>query len=553
MMAEQTLRTDAHPEIDHDVVVIGAGITGIYMLYCLRKAGFSVRLVDAARGVGGVWCWNRYPMCRFDSQSYVYGYLFSKELFDEWQWSEHFAGQPEIEAYLNFVVDKLGMRDDIQLNTPVEGAEFDPRANRWTVATAQGERIRARYVIAATGLLSIPFIPDIPGKDGFEGEMYHTGRWPEASVDFTGKRVAVIGTGSSAVQLIPAIIKDVASLTVYQRTPNWCLPLNNSPITPEEAERIRGKWEEFRKTCQSTFSGFHYPDGNRLTFDDDEAQREAFYEDMWTRPGFEKVFSNYADLIPSKEANDEFCKFIASKIRSIVHDPDTAEKLIPKDHRLFQKRPPMVTGYYEAFNEPNIELVDARSTPITRITNTAIETAAGSNTVDMIVWGTGFDPIVGSLFKMQIESGEGTNLRDFWGEGPVTYVGIQPPKFPNFFFVGGPHTGFGNVPRVTEVQVDFIAGLLQHMREMGFDRVEPEMSAAEAWGEHVNECATQFEVAEGSWFTGANIPGRKPSHLLYYGGLKNYRTKLMDVAARGYAGFTMSGAENTVQVNAAHN
>jgi len=551
MASLQTLRAhNAHPETDYEVVVIGAGITGIYLLHRLREAGFSVRLLEAARGVGGVWCWNRYPMARFDSQSYVYGYLFSQELFNEWQWSEHFAGQPEIEAYLNFVVDRLGMRDDIQLNSRVDGANFDADANRWTVTTADGEQVRARFVNSATGLLSIPVIPDILGKDEFEGEAHHTGRWPVEPVDFKGKRVAVIGTGSSAVQLIPAIAKDVASLTIYQRTPNWCLPLNNAPITPEEAEQLRHKWDELRRACQSTAAGFHYPDGTRMTFHDDEVQRQVFYEDMWSRPGFEKVFSNYADLITDKDANNEFCKFIASKIRSLVRDPETAEKLIPKNHRLFQKRPPMVTGYYDVFNEPNVELVDLRSTPITRITKTGIETAAGSNPVDMIVWGTGFDPVVGSLFKIQIENDRGVGLRQLWDNGPITYLGVQAPGFPNFFFVGGPHTGFGNVPRSTEVQVDFVTGLLRHISEKDLARVEPTPSGVDKWQDHIDECASYFEAAEGSWFNGTNIPGRKPSHLLYYGGIKNYRAYVTAIAERGYDGFKMSEAESYTEAEA---
>ena len=334
--------------IDYEVIVIGAGVTGVYQLYLLREAGFDVRLLEAGAGVGGTWYWNRYPGSRFDSESYSYGYFFSEELLQEWQWSGHFAGQEETEAYLNYVVDKFGLRDDIQLDTRVVAATFDDATSTWTLTTERGEQLRARFVISATGVLSIPYTPDVPGRDRFGGEQYHTGEWPREPVDFQGKRVAVIGTGASAVQLIPVIAEQVEALVVYQRTPNWCAPLNNGPITPEEQEQIQATYDEIYRACRSTFGGFVHRPSRKHTFEDSEADRWALYEQLWNAKGFAKVFSNYRDLMTDRAANDEFSAFLAEKIRSRVHDPATAEKLVPKEHGFGMKRPPKKTNYYKA-------------------------------------------------------------------------------------------------------------------------------------------------------------------------------------------------------------
>jgi cation diffusion facilitator CzcD-associated flavoprotein CzcO len=524
-------------DIDFDVVIIGAGITGIHQLHRLREAGFAVRLVEAGGAVGGTWYWNRYPGARFDSESYSYQYFFSEELLQEWNWSEHFAGQAETEAYLNFAVDKLGLRDDMQFDTLVVSATFDEDSGTWTLTTDRGAKLRARYVISATGVLSVPYRPDVPGMHDFVGEQYHTGEWPHEPVDFRGKRVAVIGTGASAVQLIPVIAAEVESLTVYQRTPNWCAPLNNGPITPEEQEVIKRTHDEIYENCRRNFAGFVHRASKKHTFDDTKEERWILYEKLWNEKGFAKLLSNYRDLMTSKEANDEFSEFLAEKIRSRVDDPATADLLVPKDHGAGMKRMPMETQYYEAYNRPNVTLVDLHKTPIVAITEHGIETSDGETAFDMIVWATGFDGFTGALLRMDIVGVGGRTLRDTWADGPHTYLGMQIPGFPNFFTVGGPHLAAGNFPRATEMQVDFVTGLLLHMREHGQRYVAAEPAASEEWTEHVAEAATVVLIAESSWFRGANIPGKPKRYLPYAGSLVTFRKRLAEIAEQGYPGF----------------
>ena len=398
-------------DADVDVLIVGAGVTGIYQLYLAREAGYSAQLVEAGSGVGGTWYWNRYPGARYDSESYTYGYFFSRELFQEWEWTEHFAGQPENERYFNHVVDKFDLRRHIRLGTRVTFAAWDDSAASWLVTAADGYRARARFLVAATGVLSVPFYPDIPGRDSFRGEAYHTGLWPKAPVDFAGKRVAVIGTGSSGVQVIPAVAGEVASLTVYQRTPNWATPLNNRPITPQEQAELKAGFEAIRDACGKSPSGFLHVHSDKNTFDDPPEERLAFYERVWQLGGFGKIISNYRDMTLNPAANAEWSRFVAGKIRATVKDPATAEKLIPTDHGYAGKRPPYVTGYYEAFNRPNVELVDLNETPITAVTETGIETAAGLREFDIIVWATGFDFGTGALSRLGAAAGTACRSR----------------------------------------------------------------------------------------------------------------------------------------------
>ena len=357
-----------------DVLVVGAGITGIYQLHRALEEGFSARLLEAGEGVGGTWFWNRYPGARFDSESYSYGYLFSKELFEEWEWREHFAGQPEIERYLNHVIDRFDLRRHMRFGARVTAAVYDEPSGTWAVTTDEGTTIRARVLVAATGVLSVPYVPDIPGRDEFRGIQHHTGRWPAEPIDFAGKRVAVVGTSSSGVQVVPAVVDDVATLTVYQRSANWCTPLNNRPITAEEQAELRAGFEQLRQVLNTSIHGFHHPVNERGAFDDPPEARQAFFETMWASPGFMKFTSNYVDILLNRDANAEWCEFIAGKIRGLVDDPDTAERLIPKDHRYGEKRPPYVSGYFEAFNRSHVSLVDLRDTPMVRVTEAGIET-----------------------------------------------------------------------------------------------------------------------------------------------------------------------------------
>jgi cation diffusion facilitator CzcD-associated flavoprotein CzcO len=521
-----------------DVLVVGAGITGIYQLYRAREAGFAVQLLEAGDGVGGTWYWNRYPGARFDSESYTYAYLFSKELFDEWQWREHFAEQPEIERYLNHVVDKFDLRRHIRCGARVTSAIYDESDGTWSVTVNDEAEVRTRFLVAATGVLSVPYFPDLPGRDEFAGEQYHTGLWPSGPVDFAGKRVAVIGTGSSGVQLIPIVAEDAAALTVYQRTANWCTPLNNAPITADEQARLRADFDAMRETLNTSSHGFLHVAHDRETFDDSDDERRAFFEKMWTSPGFSKLTSNYTDLLFDERANAEWCEFIADQIRNIVVDQATAEKLIPKDHRFGEHRPPFVTKYFETYNRPNVSLVDVKQTPIERLTEHGIETTDGLREFDIVVWATGFDFGTGALLRMGIHGRGGLALEDHWADGPTTFLGVQTAGFPNFFFPGGPHAAAGNNPRYNGDQVDFVTNALVFVRDHGCDTIEVDPAAEERWTEMVDRWANRPpSFGKSSYYFGANIPGKPRRYLLNAAGRPKLLSDIADVRARDYGAF----------------
>ena len=518
-----------------DVLVIGAGITGIYQLHRAREAGFSTQLLEAGDGIGGTWYWNRYPGARFDSESYTYGYLFSKELFDDWEWQEHFAGQPEIERYLNHVVDRFHLRPLIRLGARVTSATFDEADAAWTVTTQDGGVVRARFLVAATGVLSIPYIPDVPGRDRFRGVQHHTGRWPSEPVGLDDKRVAVVGTSSSGVQVVAAIVDEVASLTVYQRSANWCTPLNNRPITPEEQAQLRADFESLREVLDTSVHGFHHPMNPRSAFDDPPAERLEFFERMWSSPGFMKFTSNYADLLLNPEANAEWCDFIAGKIRGIVEDPATAEQLIPTDHRYGEKRPPYVAGYFEAFNRPHVSLVDLRSTPMVQLTETGIETTEVVREHDVVVWATGFDFGTGAMARMGIRGRGGVALEDHWADGPTTFLGIQTTGFPNLFFPGGPHAAAGNNPRYNGDQVDFVTDALVFAREHGCRVVEATAEAEARWSATMEKAAARTPFGTIGQYVGGNIPGKPKRYLLNAAGRPYLHATIAEVKATAYA------------------
>jgi cation diffusion facilitator CzcD-associated flavoprotein CzcO len=525
-----------------DVVIVGAGITGIYQLYRAQQAGFSALLLEAGDGVGGTWYWNRYPGARFDSESYTYAYLFSKELFEEWEWQEHFAEQPEIERYLNHVVDRFDLRRHMRFAANVTSAVYDEASGTWTVVTSDGLSYRARFFVAATGVLSVPYFPQVPGRESFRGESHHTGRWPATPVDFEGKRVAVIGTGSSGVQVIPAIADVAASVTVYQRSANWCTPLNNRPITPEEQVELRAEFDAICKTLHTSPSGFLHPTHDRRTFDDSESEREAFFEKMWNSPGFSKLTSNYTDLTVDHAANELWCAFIAAKVRGIVTDPVTAERLIPADHLYAQKRPPFVTRYYETYNDPNVSLVDLKETPIVRVTESGIETTDGRREFDIIVWATGFDFGTGALARLGIRGRGGQALNDYWADGPKTFLGIFTTGFPNLFFPGGPHAAAGNNPRYNGDQVDFVTDTLIYLRERGYDTIEVRAAAEERWTEMIDTGAAFSPFGESSYYFGSNIPGKPRRYLLNSGGRPKLFKEMARVRANDYEAFSLSSS-----------
>ncbi|MDZ7675456.1 MAG: NAD(P)/FAD-dependent oxidoreductase [Acidimicrobiales bacterium] len=525
---------------DVDVLIVGAGVTGIYQLYRAREEGFSVELVEAGSGVGGTWFWNRYPGARFDSESYTYGYLFDRELFEDWEWTEHFAAQPETEAYLNHVVDRYDLRRHMRFDAPVTGAVWEEDAGCWTVSTDDGTTTRARFLVTATGVLSVPYTPDIPGRDDFRGVQHHTGRWPDDPVDFAGKRVAVVGTSSSGVQVVPSVVDEVTSLTVYQRSANWCTPLNNRPITDAEQEQLKTDFEQLREVLAQSIHGFHHPPNTKSAFDDPPEERWAFFEKMWSSPGFMKFTSNYVDILMNPAANAEWCEFIADKIGSIVDDPETAEKLIPDDHRYGEKRPPYVAGYFEAFNQPHVELVSLKETPMTRVTETGIETSDTHREHDIIVWATGFDFGTGAMLRMGIQGRNGRALTEHWADGPTTFLGVQTHGFPNLFFPGGPHAAAGNNPRYNSDQVDFVTDAMVHAREVGCEVIEVSAEAEERWSSMVERAAAETPFGTVGQYVGGNIPGKPKRYLLNAAGRPKLFKEINRVKDTDWSAFHLS-------------
>ena len=429
-----------------DAIVIGAGMSGMYQLYRLRELGLSVRVLEAGTGVGGTWYWNRYPGARFDSESYSYQFSFSKDLLDEWDWSEHFAGQPETLRYLNHVADKYDLRKDIQFRARVKSAHYQEPTRSWDVTLEDGSNYTCRFLITAVGPLSAPTMPNIPGVDSYQGESCHTARWPHEPVSFEGKRVAVIGTGATGVQTIQEVAKTAKSLTVFQRTPNWCAPLLNSKIGREEMAEIRANYPAMFQRCMETFSCFLHTPDLRKTFDVSEVERLAFWEKLYASPGFGIWLGNFSDMMTDRKANAAISDFVANKIRKRVKNQAVAEKLIPKNHGFGTRRVPMETKYYEVYNQDNVKLVDINETPIERITPTGLKTSDAEFEFDMIIYATGFDAITGSFDRIDIRGLDGKRLKDRWSHGPETYLGTMVDGFPNMLMLIGPHMALGNIP-----------------------------------------------------------------------------------------------------------
>jgi cation diffusion facilitator CzcD-associated flavoprotein CzcO len=527
----------------YDAIVIGAGIAGMYQLHRLRGLGLQVRVLEAGDGVGGTWYWNRYPGARFDSESWTYGYSFSEEILREWEWSEHFAPQPETLRYCNFVADKLDLRRDIELDCRVAAAVYDEAADEWAVESTDGRRMRARLLITAIGPLSAPTMPTIPGVESFRGEAHHTGRWPHEPVSFASKRVAVIGTGATAVQAITEIAKTVGHLTVFQRTPNWCAPLHNRPIDASTQARIKATYPETFAICRESFGCFIHQADPRNALEVSPEEREAFYEKLYREPGFGIWMGNFRDILIDRDANATITEFMRGKIRARVKDPAVAEKLIPTNHGFGTRRVPLESGYYEVYNQPNVRLVDIRETPIERITPAGIRTTAEEHAVDMIIYATGFDAITGAFDRIDIRGRGGRRLKEKWADGPRTFLGLQVEGFPNLFTLVGPHNAatFCNIPRCIEQNVEWVTGLIAHMRARGHVRVEPTAEAEREWTQHVLDTGRRMLFTQvDSWMTGinSNVAGKdKRTFIVYAGGAPKYRERCDDVAARGYAGF----------------
>ncbi len=538
-----------------DALVIGAGFSGLYQLLCLRdKLGLSVKVLEKGNGVGGTWYWNRYPGARCDSESHSYCYFFSKELLEEWEWSERYPEPPEILRYLNHVADKFDLKRDIEFGTLVTSARYDEVANLWEVETESGRRYRTTYLITAVGCISSANIPDIPGLRDFKGEWYHTGQWPHEGVDFSGKRVGQIGTGSTGIQAAPVIARTAAHLTVFQRTANYSVPARNAPLSDEFKRYVREHHDEIREIVQSTPNGHPFRISERKVFDLDPEKRQAIYDAAWEKGGLQ-FRAAFQDLLANKAANDTAAEFLKNKIRSIVKDPETAEALADIDHPYAAKRPPIDTNYFETFNRDNVTLVNLRKDPIERITPNGIKTRDHEYELDVIVFATGFDALTGTLLRLNIEGRNGVTLRDYWKAGPKTYLGLQVPGFPNLFTITGPGSPsvLCNMPVAIEQHVEWITDCIRYMREHGIDRCEAHPQATEKWVAHVNEAAnaTLLPQVKHSWYLGANIPGKPRVFMPYAGGMTRYRAICNDVAAKGYEGFVFSrsGEDKTTSLN----
>jgi cation diffusion facilitator CzcD-associated flavoprotein CzcO len=539
-IAEQPGSTPTSDEVEVlDALIIGGGVSGIYQLYGLRKIGVNARIFEAGGGVGGTWYWNRYPGARFDSESYSYAYSFSDELLKEWNWTEHYSAQPENERYLNFVVDKFNLRPHIRCNSRIKSAHFDASTHQWVVETHEGHRARTQFLISAVGILSAHQLPDIPGVEKFGGRSFHTARWPHEKVDFSGKRVGVIGSGATAVQLIPRIAGEVGHLTVFQRTANYCCPLRNSTIDPDTQQQIKDSYDEIFAKCRSTFASFMQDFDPRKTFDVPLAERQAFYEEIWSQPGFTKWFGCFYDIMTDEAANEDYAEFVRNKIRARVNDPVTAEMLVPKDHPFGSKRIPLETNYYEVYNQDNVQLVDVKSTPITEVTATGVTVGDTHYPLDVIIYATGFDAITGELTRMDIRGEGGQSLKEKWDhEGPSSYLTLQTAGFPNLFIVNG--AVFCNFTRCAEVVGDWVRECVAYMRDHGYTRIEAEQTAEDAWTEHASSLTEGMLFTKTkSWFMGTNIPGKKRGFLFYAGGAPAFRDKVAEVAAKDYQGFIL--------------
>jgi len=535
---ETQARDGAAPAPSYDVIIIGAGMSGMYQLYRLRELGMRVRVFEAGTDVGGTWYWNRYPGARFDSESYSYGYSFSKELLEEWDWSEHFAGQQETLRYLNYVADKFDLRRDIQFSSRVVAAIYQEDSRNWNLALQDGSRFSARFLITAIGPLSTPTLPRIEGRDAFTGQSFHTAKWPHEPVDFKGKRVAVIGTGATGVQTIQTIAKEVGRLTVFQRTPNWCAPLHNAKIDAEAQKRIKAGYPEIFKRCQETFACFLHTPNPRGAFEVSDAEREAFYEKLYAERGFGIWQGNFRDILIDRKANATISDFVARKIRQRVKDPEVAEKLIPRNHGFGTRRLPLETFYYEVYNQDNVELVDITKTPIERITPDGIKTSAAEYEFDIIIYATGFDAITGSFDKIDFRGAGDVRLKDKWKSGPQTYLGIMVDGFPNMMMLMGPHTALGNIPRSIEYSVDWVTGLIRFARESNLTRLEATPAGVASWTDHVKALGVGLLSNEvNSWMTGinSNVEGKQTRIVARYSGsAPAYRERCDEVAAKRY-------------------
>jgi cation diffusion facilitator CzcD-associated flavoprotein CzcO len=535
-------RSSSEVSNEFDAVIVGAGFSGMYMLHRLRGLGLSARVFEAGSGVGGTWYWNRYPGARCDTETLEYSYSFSDELQQEWSWSERYAGQAELLTYANHVADRFDLWRDMQFHTRVLSAIFDETTHLWTVRTDAGDAVRARFCIMATGCLSTAQVPDFKGLDSFQGTWYHTGNWPHHDVDFSGQRVGVIGTGSSAIQSIPIIASQAAHLTVFQRTPNFSIPAWNAPMDPEVERQYKAAYLEYRKKARESRRGYAVDVSDQPALSVTPEERERIFEEQWRRGGLH-FLTGFGDLYTSKEANDTAAEFVRAKIRETVHDPATAEALLPDSHPIGTKRLCVDSHYYETYNRENVTLVDLRKDPLVEITQSGIRTENAEHELDSIVFATGYDAMTGTLTRIDIRGRGGIQLKEKWAEGPRTYLGVAVSGFPNLFTVTGPGSPsvLSNMMVSIEQHIDWITECIEYLSERNLQAIEATPEAEERWVQHVNEVAhsTLYPQA-GSWYMGMNVPGKPRVFMPYVGGVGHYRRTCDAVAANGYEGFSLS-------------
>ena len=532
----------------HEIIVIGAGVAGIYQIKRLVDLGLDAILLEADDDLGGTWYRNRYPGCRFDSESYSYGYSFSKELLDEWHWKERFSSQPENLRYLNFVADKFDLRRHMRFDSRVDAMRWDEDERLWHLELANGEFWTSRFVITGIGVLSTPTMPRYEGLDDFEGDAFHTYWWPKETVPLAGRRVGVMGTGATGIQVIAEIADKVDELYVFQRRPNWSTPLNNSEISDEEMAEIRGRYEEIFEMCAQTNGGFVHPPETRRFHETTPEERKALWDRLYDTPGFAIMASNFADVFFDEDANREMSEYVASRIRERVKDPAVAEKLIPTDHGFATQRLPLETNYFEAYNRDNVHLVDISETPVERFTPKGIRTTDREYDLDLIVLATGFHAFEGSWERMDIRGAGGLTLKDHWSGSPKTFVGLMSHGFPNLLMVAGPQSvsGSTNYPRAIEGGVDWVTDFLVHALENGATRVEAREDAEKEWGEEVVAAQERMLMRRSrGWFTGynANVAGQDDGtirYIAYWGGAPRYNARIREVAESGYRGIDLS-------------
>ncbi|RVX68513.1 hypothetical protein B0A52_07937 [Exophiala mesophila] len=536
--------SSSEQSFDYDVVVIGAGISGLCQLYHLRRLGFTAKAFEDGSDVGGTWYWNRYPGCRFDSESETYSFSFSKELLDEWKWKEHFSGQPETLKYCQHVAKKFDLYRDIQFNTRVTTAQWQEESRTWKFVTDKGEEVTSRFFIAAVGPLSTPTMPRGLNASVFKGQSCQTAKWPKEPVELEGKRIAVIGTGATGIQAISEVAKVAKHLTVFQRHPNWSCPLNNSAMTDEEMADIRKNYQKILDRCNTSVGCFIHEPDPRSVFEVTQEEREAFWEKLYTEPGFGIYMGNYRDVLVDAEANKIMSDWVAKKIRQRVKDPKIAEKLIPTNHGFGTKRLPLETKYFEVYNQPNVELVDLLETPIECITEKGIKTSDKEREFDVIIYATGFDALTGSHGRIDIQGVGGEKLKDRWTPAPQTFMGLMVNNFPNMMMILGPHAVVGNITRVVEYFVDWVDDLLVYAKEHNLTRLDPTAEAVKAWTDHVNELGVKaLSYGADSWMTGVNhnVDGKSQRIVARYAGTNlMFRDRANAVAANGYKEISQS-------------